>query len=223
MLGNANHWLVQGQESQPQSQGCEDPHCGLVAASIRPGACLSLDWTSSEMDSYPEYASALLPPSMPHTGPGVTAVAATEVPTWWGRESQGRIEQPSAHSALDALPSWAGPNPRGRWPNPLPDSESRPPTRVCPQDAPAPRRRCHADQGGALLNRHLLLRCRTPCSMERSPLEAGHSRRSGARAQGWHPGCTASPETHCALVSPLAACLTSTPSLVLVFLTQLSI
>lgn len=97
-----------------------------------------------------------VPSAMPHPGPGDTAVAATGVPTsllWWGRRPRGPGWTALGWLSCGRLPSWTGPNPRGVWPNLLPEGESRLPHRGCPQDAPALKRGCHADKGGALLNR----------------------------------------------------------------------
>lgn len=105
----------------------------LLAAGICPLPRPPANWTSCEMDSYPEPTSALPPPSMPHPGLGDTLCLRSQCQPdcHGGADSPGASRgQPSAGSALDAL--------RGMWPNLLPASECRPPTRGV-HKAPWPR------------------------------------------------------------------------------------
>lgn len=146
----------------------------LLAASFCP-CCPPTDRTSSEMDSYPHML--LLCSLFPRPTRLVSLL--------W-------LQQKCPQTAMVGS--------AGHVPNPLPDGESRPPTRVCPQGAPTP---C----GRARLTKEVSpeqtppLKLWTPCSMELSPLEAGRPACQGQRS-GLAPGVATSPELTALLFRP---------------------
>lgn len=160
--------------------GFEDPCRGLLspgmllAASSCP-CCPPADRTSSEMDSYPHML--LLCSLLPRPTRLVSLL--------W-------LQQKCRQTAMVGS--------TGHVPNPLPDRQSRPPTRVCPQGAPTPR-------GRARLTKEVSpeqtpsLKPRTPCSMEQSPLEAGRPACQGQRP-GLAPGVATSLELTALLFRP---------------------